>query len=58
MDNQTREKVRQILREAERMEKPCSCRDYEAFKAALQLCGLTDAEYTRAIRALCDVLEI
>ena len=58
MDNQTRAQVRRILEEAEQTPKPCGCRDYEAFKAKLLLCGLTDTEYKRAIRALCDVLEV
>lgn len=50
--------MRRILEEAEQTPKPCGCLDYEAFKAKLLLCELTDTEYMRAIRALCDVLEV
>lgn len=58
MTTKTRAQVRALLDEAARLPKPCAYEAYERLKARLLLCALTEEEYGRAVRALCDALEV
>ena len=40
------------------MKRPCGYREYERFKARLEILELTAGEYERAVRELCRLLEV
>lgn len=58
MTRRTARRVSNILCQAKTLRKPCTFKNYEHFKLALTRCNLNSTEYARAIRALCDVLEL
>ena len=52
------EQTEVILEEARRMKRPCGYREYERFKARLEILELTAGEDERAVRELCRLLEV